>query len=103
MMPGVDGFHFCENAKQNPKTSSIPFIFLSAKVGVAHKVSGFALGCKRYLVKAWTKDMLFKIVDLRLKDASQAREIFGHRPKVMKGSLKSENIFSLIELFFVVG
>lgn len=101
MMPGIDGFHFCEKVKQNPKTRSIPFIFLSAKGGVAHKVSGFALGCQRYLVKPWTKDMLLKTVDLRLKDASQAREIFGHRPKIMNGSLKSVNIFSLMELFFV--
>lgn len=74
MMPGIDGFHFCEKVKQNPKTRSIPFIFLSAKGGVAHKVSGFALGCQRYLVKPWTKDMLLKTVDLRLKDASQARK-----------------------------
>ncbi len=101
MMPGMDGFQLCEKVKQNPKTRGIPFIFLSAKGGVAHKVSGFSMGCQRYLVKPWTKDALIKTVDLRLKEASQAKEIFGRRPKVMNGSLKSVTIFSLMEFFFV--
>lgn len=101
MMPGMDGFQFCEKVKQNPKTRDIPFIFLSAKGGTAHRVSGFAMGCQRYLVKPWSKDMLLKSVDLRLKESAQAREIFRRCPKVMNGSLRSVSIFSLLELFFV--
>jgi two-component system sensor histidine kinase/response regulator len=51
MMPVMDGFETCRQLKANPKTASIPIIFLSAKDAVDDVVSGLRLGAVDYVSK----------------------------------------------------
>ena len=51
IMPEMDGYETCKILKQNPETSHIPIIFLSAKNETIDKAKGFALGASDYLTK----------------------------------------------------
>jgi DNA-binding response OmpR family regulator len=51
MMPDMDGYEFCEQLRENPKTASIPFIFLTAKKDVSDRVRGLNLGADDYISK----------------------------------------------------
>jgi len=37
ILPGIDGFQICAKLKENPKTSDIPVIFLTAKLDLEDK------------------------------------------------------------------
>jgi putative two-component system response regulator len=51
LMPGMDGYEVCRQLKHNPRTSSIPVIFLTVKSEVANEVRGFELGAVDYIAK----------------------------------------------------
>jgi len=51
MMPDESGFETLRQLKANPRTASIPVIFLSALEDVGSKVQGFELGAVDYVTK----------------------------------------------------
>jgi len=51
MMPEMDGYEVCKRLKENPATSEIPIIFISAMNEVTDKVKGFQLGAVDYITK----------------------------------------------------
>jgi len=51
MMPEMSGFEVCKILKQNPKTQSIPIIFLTAKKDPDDIVNAFNLGAVDYVSK----------------------------------------------------
>ncbi len=67
MMPDVDGFETCGSLKQDPVTTDIPIIFLSALGDVANKVRGFAVGGVDYISKPFERAELLARVGLHLK------------------------------------
>lgn len=58
MMPIMDGYELCREIKNNPATSSLPFILLSAKQSVEDKIQGFELGADDYVTKPFNIDLL---------------------------------------------
>jgi DNA-binding response OmpR family regulator len=50
-MPTLDGFGACRLLKANPKTQSIPVIFLTASNDLSQRLQGFALGGVDYIGK----------------------------------------------------
>jgi diguanylate cyclase (GGDEF)-like protein len=51
VMPGIDGFEFCEHMKNMPKMADIPVIFLSAMDDEASIIKGFKCGGVDYITK----------------------------------------------------
>ena len=51
MMPHVDGYETCRQLKENPATSAIPVVFLTARVQKADRERGMKLGAAGYLTK----------------------------------------------------
>jgi CheY-like chemotaxis protein len=51
MMPDIDGFEVCRRLKDNPDTSSIPIIFLSALSEDEEKQKGLDLGAVDFITK----------------------------------------------------
>lgn len=51
MMPDMNGYDFCQQLRENPKTAAIPFIFLTAKKDVSDRVRGLNLGADDYISK----------------------------------------------------
>lgn len=57
-LPDRDGYDVCRELKADPKTSSIPIIFLSSKSSLQEKIRGFEMGAEDYLVKSAEADLL---------------------------------------------
>ena len=51
MMPAMDGYEVCRRLKADPRTETIPVIFLTAKSEVEDETQGLALGAVDYIVK----------------------------------------------------
>ncbi len=51
MMPGIDGYEVCRRLKNDPETSGIPILFLTAMNEVQNKTKGFELGAVDYITK----------------------------------------------------
>jgi two-component system alkaline phosphatase synthesis response regulator PhoP len=51
MMPVLDGFETCRRLKADPKTATIPIVFLTARVGEVDEVVGLELGADDYIQK----------------------------------------------------
>ncbi|UBM62654.1 response regulator [Candidatus Sulfidibacterium hydrothermale] len=58
MMPGMDGFEVCRALKNDPETSEIPIIFLTAKADMNSIVKGFASGGQDYITKPFNASEL---------------------------------------------
>ena len=64
-MPRMTGYEACRQLKDNPATSGIPIVFLSAKGQETEIEQGLASGAVEYIVKPFAPDEL----------TSQVREI----------------------------
>ncbi len=62
MMPGMDGFEVCRRLKENPVTSRIPVIFLTAKTEDKDRIHGLEVFADDYVTKPWDpKELLFRV------------------------------------------
>ncbi len=51
VMPGTDGFTFCQELKKNPRYADIPVIFLSGSSAAMDKLKAFSIGGADYVSK----------------------------------------------------
>ncbi|MCZ7542870.1 MAG: response regulator [Anaerolineae bacterium] len=75
MMPQLDGYGVLLELRSDPATSTIPFIFLTAKASRPDLRKGMDLGADDYLTKPFGSDELLAAVRARLeKHAAVARK-----------------------------
>jgi CheY-like chemotaxis protein len=67
MMPGMDGYEVCRQLKNDPQTSEIPVIFLTAKSDVADEEKGFLLGAADYITKPISPPILLARIRTHLR------------------------------------
>ena len=66
MLPQVDGLELLRQLKEDPKTSSIPVILLTAKGQYRDVLLGYKLGTDYYISKPFTGAQLINGVNLML-------------------------------------
>ncbi len=64
MMPGMDGYDFCEMIKSNEKTCHIPVILLTARADESDRILGLEMGADDYLIKP------FNMIELGTRTAN---------------------------------
>lgn len=73
MMPEMDGYSFVKHVRDNPQTSWIPVLFLSAKGQSQDRVTGLNTGADVYMVKPFEPDELVAQIEASLKQAARMR------------------------------
>ncbi|MNS18850.1 Sensor histidine kinase TmoS [compost metagenome] len=88
MMPEMDGVELCKKVKQDINTCHIPFIMLTAKDSVIHRIEGLESGANSYIPKPFYPDHLL----IRIQKLLEEKElIFKHFTQ----DTLSENLTSL--------
>lgn len=64
MLPGVDGFTICREIRQR---STVPIIFITAKIHEEDMLYGYDLGCDDYITKPFSLNELYAKVNALLK------------------------------------
>jgi len=75
MMPDMDGYEVCKKLKNDPATSDIPVIFVTAKEEVADQGLGFELGAVDYITKPISRPIVLARVRTQLALHDQNREL----------------------------
>jgi CRP-like cAMP-binding protein len=76
MMPELDGYGVLHILSRDPRTASVPFIFLSAKAEKSEVRKGMDLGADDYLTKPFEDTELLKAIESRLKKAEMIKKDF---------------------------
>jgi twitching motility two-component system response regulator PilG len=63
MMPGLDGFEVCRRIKQDPSTSSIPVVMLTAKKNSQDQTKGIEVGADAYLTKPFKAVRIMEVIE----------------------------------------
>jgi DNA-binding NarL/FixJ family response regulator len=74
MMPEMDGYALVRNVREDPRTSWVPVLFLSAKGQSQDRVKGLNTGADVYMVKPFEPEELVAQVESSLKQASRIAE-----------------------------
>ncbi len=74
-MPRMDGLDMLKKLQNNPLTSAIPFIFLSAKVEPQDIRDGMTLGADDYLLKPYKSTDLLSAIDSRFKKKEKCQSV----------------------------
>ena len=74
MMPRLDGFGLLRALRDDPRTSGVPVIMLSARAGEESRVEGMEAGADDYLVKPFGARELLARVRAHLQMAQMRRE-----------------------------
>jgi CheY-like chemotaxis protein len=92
MMPELDGYGVLKILNKNPKTTNIPFIFLTAKVSQNDFRKGMMLGASDFLTKPCTDLDLLEAIEVRLKKNDQLLDAF--QDNIFDKNLKLKKEFS---------
>ncbi|MGK7930616.1 MAG: response regulator transcription factor [Microcystaceae cyanobacterium] len=95
MMPEMDGYTFVNEIRQDPRTSWIPVMFLSAKGQSQDRVKGLTTGADVYMVKPFEPEELVAQVESSLKQASR---LIGHSKHKGLGGENPIHVPSSVEL-----
>ena len=71
MMPGMDGYEVLAEMRKELVTSTVPFIFLTAKNTRENQRLGMELGADDYITKPFSVEELLNSVSTRLKRAEE--------------------------------
>ena len=69
MMPELDGYGVLHLLSRNKETSTIPFIFLTAKTEKTELRKGMEMGADDFMTKPFDDVELLKVIEIRLKKA----------------------------------
>lgn len=101
MMPQLDGYGVINILTKNPETSSIPFIFLTAKAEKTDIRKGMNLGADDYLLKPFDEESLITSIETRIarnqKIKSQILQAFVGQGATLEEESKHQDIKSLLE------
>lgn len=91
MMPDADGFEICTRLKNNPETSDIPIIFVTARKELDDIVKGFRCGGVDYITKPFRQEEVITRVQthLAIRRMAMEREAL---IKELEATLKEVNI-----------
>lgn len=63
MLPEIDGFEVCRRIKENPATSTIPVVMLTAKKNSQDVARGTEVGANAYLTKPFKSAKVIEVIE----------------------------------------
>ena len=76
VMPKVNGLELCSKIKENPNTSHIPVILISARDLPVYKMEGYQMLADDYLTKPFHAELLLSRIDNLIRQRECMRQAF---------------------------
>ncbi|MFY7805747.1 MAG: diguanylate cyclase domain-containing protein [Limnoraphis robusta] len=99
VMPGIDGYEVCKQIKENPATSDIPIIFISAFNEAFNKVKAFQVGGIDYITKPFQVEEVLVRVQLQLKLQQQKKQLEEQNKLLRQEIIKRQQVETQLRLF----
>ncbi len=96
MMPELDGYGVLHMLSKDDNSSSIPFVFLTAKVEKDDYRKGMTMGADDYLTKPYDDVELLNAVEMRLKKSERLKKKFERTADGLDEFIKEAKSFDLI-------
>jgi len=74
IMPGMNGYEFCQAIRQNIDTCHIPFLMLTARTAQSEQVEGLDAGADYYFAKPLNMELLLLTIRNRLEHERKLKE-----------------------------
>jgi len=86
MMPPPDGFELRKILSEDPDTSTIPFIFLTARTGINDRLRGIEGGADDYITKPFdSRELLARVAAvLRRREIARKEGLEGAMPRIQE-------------------
>ncbi|MCC6254687.1 MAG: response regulator, partial [Ignavibacteriaceae bacterium] len=91
MLPDIDGYQILSELSNNKETSTIPFIYLTAKAEMSDLRKGMNLGADDYLTKPLKTKEVLKAIRLRLDKKKKFFEVASPENQNEKNLLSIED------------
>ena len=76
MLPGINGLEICKLLKQDPKTSDIPILMLTARAAEEDRIRGLELGAHDYVTKPFSpRELVLRVRNLLLLKENKSDSI----------------------------
>ena len=92
MMPGMDGFETCRKIKQNPETTHIPVVMVTALSDIEDRVKGLEAGADEFLTKPINDTALF----VRVKSLARMKTVIDELK--LRNNINAELGATVVEL-----
>lgn len=79
MMPLKDGYELCDTLKNDPATSHIPIVMLTARAGVNDRISGLRRGADAYLTKPFQREELEVVLNNLLQSRRRLQSYYSQQ------------------------
>jgi len=93
MMPELDGYGVLHILNKNPKTTGIPFIFLTAKAEQSDFRKGMNMGADDYIAKPFDETELLNAIEVRLKKNDAVNKAYSPDFKGINSFLEAASNF----------
>lgn len=87
-MPEMNGIDLCRKIKQDPRTSHIPVVLLTALTGEEQQLRGLETGANDYLTKPFNFEILLSRVKNLLAQQALSRKTFSKRLEVQPAEVQ---------------
>ncbi len=103
VMPEMDGYEFCKQAKDLPDANNIPFVFVSQLTTLEEIIKGYSVGADDYITKPISQDVLtYKVQRLRtIRDRNRdlAKQISESAQVAMQAMTYSSDLGQVLEFY----
>lgn len=96
MMPGVDGFEFLAQVREDPRYKSLPVVFLTARGMTSDRIQGYSAGVDAYLSKPFDPEELVVIVTNLIERQAARAPVSGNLPDIAAMAKQIEEIKALL-------
>ncbi len=98
VMPKIDGFELCKLIREDPETSNIPFVFLTAKGELNDRVKGLNLGADDYISKPFhISEVTARIKAILQRSAPAPSELEDEGESDLRGNLEQMNLAEILQ------
>lgn len=95
-MPKIDGYEVCQQLRNNPQTSRIPVIFISALDDVADKVKAFDAGGVDYITKPFHAAEVLARVENQLRLQRLQHRLMQQNEELARSNRELEQFASVV-------